>query len=61
MKKFTIDNIKVKDDEIRPLLDDFWAVNTPGVVKNVQAKRCHDGDDAFNIVIHHTGELVLPF
>jgi len=59
MKTFKMDSVVAEDDEIRNILDSFFYGNEPGVVKTADAERV--SDNAFDIIVRHTGELKLPF
>lgn len=59
MKTFKMDGVIADDEEIRNILDSFFYRNEADIVKTADAKRC--SENAFNIIIRYTGELVLPF
>jgi hypothetical protein len=61
MKAITIDGLSIQEQDLRPLMDSFWEINEPGVVKNVQAHLVDGKKGCYNIKIHYQGALVMPF
>jgi len=59
MKTMKMDGVVANDEDIRNILDSFFYSNEPDVVKTANAKRV--SDNAFDIIIRYTGELILPF
>jgi len=61
MKTMMLDGVKIQEEELRSLLDSFWAVNAVDVVKNIQARLVDGKQNCYDLKIHYQGKLVLPF
>lgn len=59
MKTLKIDGLKVNNGDIRGLLGQFWEINKPDIIKNVQARS--SSETTFDIKVHYEGKLILPF